>query len=356
MTRERAYSRNLAGASVVVLFFLCTGILATTGPAAAWSFAGHRKIALIAYDRLPEAVRQRAAEILRRHKRFRQDFRMPSNIVSADAAVQDRWIFMTAGTWPDIVRDLTGEERLRYHHSHWHYINEPLFLSPDDEVALRSRDLTNLEKEPPPLDVCDDPASDRCDDLNVVQALGLAVAKLDQPSTPDAEKAIYLSWLLHLAADLHQPLHSTALFSAVLLPRGDQGGNLIKVGRKRLHAYWDDLPGTTARSLRRLDREVQGLFRRRGIERAALDSTSDLSFESWVEQSYELAWNHVYSESILDAVALYEEQAGRRLKYEERVPARRPPAAYRKEAQRVADRRVAEAGYRLAALIETLDL
>jgi len=40
----------------------------------------------------------------------------------------------------------------------------------------------------------------------------------------DEEKEIYLTWLLHLIGDIHQPLHCTAVFSEQF-PNGDKGGN-----------------------------------------------------------------------------------------------------------------------------------
>jgi hypothetical protein len=67
----------------------------------------------------------------------------------------------------------------------------------------------------------------------------------------DEEKAIYLTWLLHLVGDIHQPLHCTAVFSEQF-PNGDKGGNdafiRIRSSPVKLHAFWDGLlgNGTTA--------------------------------------------------------------------------------------------------------------
>ncbi|MDH3746225.1 MAG: hypothetical protein OES47_14085, partial [Acidobacteriota bacterium] len=65
---------------------------------------------------------------------------------------------------------------------------------------------------------------------------------------------------------------------------------------------------------------------------------------------------HVYDEAILDAVSRYEAQVQRKLRYEEWIPAPRPSREYRREASSVAEKRVVEAGYRLAAVIEHLEL
>jgi hypothetical protein len=51
-------------------------------------------------------------------------------------------------------------------------------------------------------------------------------------SDPDPQKkAIALSWLFHLVGDVHQPLHTSQLFS-VDYPKGDQGGNQICIRTK----------------------------------------------------------------------------------------------------------------------------
>jgi hypothetical protein len=51
-----------------------------------------------------------------------------------------------------------------------------------------------------------------------------------------------------IVGDIHQPLHSTSLFSVDQFPKGDLGGNEIPLvpGRK-LHALWDGLLGTQTR-------------------------------------------------------------------------------------------------------------
>jgi hypothetical protein len=58
-----------------------------------------------------------------------------------------------------------------------------------------------------------------------------------------AERALFARYLVHLAGDIHQPLHSVALFNETY-PKGDIGGNLEKVILKNgtssnFHSYWD---------------------------------------------------------------------------------------------------------------------
>jgi hypothetical protein len=57
-------------------------------------------------------------------------------------------------------------------------------------------------------------------------------------------KAIMLAWLVHVVGDIHQPLHSSALFSQNLFPKEDHGGNSILTKQHgNLHSLWDGFPG-----------------------------------------------------------------------------------------------------------------
>jgi hypothetical protein len=58
-----------------------------------------------------------------------------------------------------------------------------------------------------------------------------------------AERALFARYAIHLAGDIHQPLHSVALFNQTY-PKGDLGGNLNKViltngTTSNFHSYWD---------------------------------------------------------------------------------------------------------------------
>jgi hypothetical protein len=58
-----------------------------------------------------------------------------------------------------------------------------------------------------------------------------------------AERALFARYVVHLAGDIHQPLHSVALFN-MTYPQGDIGGNREKVvltngSTSNFHSYWD---------------------------------------------------------------------------------------------------------------------
>lgn len=58
-----------------------------------------------------------------------------------------------------------------------------------------------------------------------------------------AERALFARYLVHLVGDIHQPLHSVALFNKTY-KKGDMGGNLLKIKLKNgtvenFHSFWD---------------------------------------------------------------------------------------------------------------------
>lgn len=58
-----------------------------------------------------------------------------------------------------------------------------------------------------------------------------------------AERALFARYLVHVVGDIHQPLHSVALYNSTF-PSGDRGGNSLHVilmdnKTQNLHAFWD---------------------------------------------------------------------------------------------------------------------
>ena len=58
-----------------------------------------------------------------------------------------------------------------------------------------------------------------------------------------AERALFVRYLIHVVGDIHQPLHSAALYNSTF-KNGDAGGNLLKIKMKNgtlmnFHSFWD---------------------------------------------------------------------------------------------------------------------
>ena len=149
----------------------------------------------------------------------------------------------------------------------------------------------------------------------------------------DDERALALSWLLHLLADLHQPLHTTALYSAERFPNGDRGGNDIAIrGGSNLHALWDGALGNDRRW-----RRIQTMAAR---DHVALDPAAVIDFAAWAEQGRELADRVVYSQAIRSAV-----EAGSLANVD---------STYRDVMDRTADSQIGLAGARTARVVMQL--
>ena len=59
-----------------------------------------------------------------------------------------------------------------------------------------------------------------------------------------AERALFARYLIHLIGDIHQPLHSVALYNHTF-PKGDAGGNMLKIKLPNgtsynFHSFWDN--------------------------------------------------------------------------------------------------------------------
>jgi hypothetical protein len=114
-------------------------------------------------------------------------------------------LFMLTARWADDIRSKDRTE----HRGPWHYINLP--FKPDGQPD-------NIQVKP-------------AGTPNVLTAL--ADNRKIAATDPDAtKKAIALSWLFHLVGDVHQPLHTSRLFS-LDYHGGDEGGNQICIRTKR---------------------------------------------------------------------------------------------------------------------------
>jgi len=332
--KQTTFGEKLAHWRAILGALLCTLLL--PAPALAWNDSGHMQVALIAYQKLSPAQRQKAVELLREHPRFAQDFEARKPEQFSNPEQERQWIFAHAATWPDIAR-----EQPTFDHATWHYINQPIYLSDEDRAAFA--------KKPFPNNISHRFSSSMdASEFNVVQALALVRQKLTANGVSKSERALYLSWLLHLVGDVHQPMHSVALYSSRRFPKGDKGGNDVLVnGNRNLHSTWDGFLGMSTQ-MSVLMRKTKELLKEPKIFAAAEAASSDLSVDSWVDESYELAENFAY-DAMLIAVADQIESSGSNAK-----PKVFLPQSYFSEGRSKAEQRAAEAGFRLAALIQAL--
>lgn len=285
-----------------------------SAPVLAWNAAGHRLVASIAWEHLDTHARSAAKALLRDHPDYE---RWRSRAGEDDSG---RAIFIEASTWPDDIRSdprfysvgidpatetLPGFPDMERRRD-WHYVNRPLDDSPS---VHRNREAIS----------------------GLLDRQLVALAKvLGTPGVPRSERVYALPWLIHLTGDAHQPLHTSIRLNAE--GKWDKLGNGVLIinpfnPRKRsstLHAYWDDLPGPPWLRGERLDKASRALI-------GAYARPARSNSEQWIEESWRLARSSAYPPD------------------DEFVPTL--SAAFHEQAQQIANRRVAEAGYRLADLL-----
>lgn len=319
----------------VVLLIVVMGV---SGLAYGWNGRGHMLVACVAWDRLKESEQQACMAILREHPLYRVHIkdRIPDNVKPEEF---DRWMFAHAATWPDMVR---SGRYSTYHRAYWHFINSPVYLGPQHEAWLRNRLPVNLEEH------YNENSGDE-EDLNALQALEKQLENL-QSGTHPKDRAIALCWVLHIVGDLHQPLHTSALFSKNTFAGGDHGGNYIKLLNaegdegKNLHSTWDGLLGQST-NLAGIKSQVHELLQDAELVNAAESASRELEAAKWMKEGNRLCREFVYADEILESVREADDDGDRH-----------PQAVslgddYHKQAKKIAAKRAVIGGYRLAEAV-----
>lgn len=286
----------------------------------AWNAAGHRLSAEIAWQQLDDATRAKVARLLRAHPDYERW------LAHGKGETPERSAFVEASTWPDDIRrdprfyhagsetptpTLPGFPDMARHRG-WHFADRPLGHAPAPAAGEKREGETAKEGE---LD----------------RRLSILRDTVGDPRAGLAARAYALPWLIHLVGDAHQPLHVVSRYDAD--GRSDAGGNALTVATPfhprlptmKLHAYWDDLPGPPWLRGPRLEAAARAL-RELNPPPAALGTP-----EQWLEESWRIASDSAYPPG------------------GDALPTIGPE--FHANAQEIARRRVAEAGYRLADVL-----
>src|SRR3954465_9489189 len=175
-------------ASIIVA---SAALAVTCAPAQAWHSFAHMEVAAVAWAKLTATARAEATRLIKLNPLH------DSWVMGVRARDRDRTAFVTASTWPDIIKSLSdyqsdgpdrgnrpppgpeASQNIGYsdhlRHKYWHFIDEP--FSPDG-TPLQPPDVPN--------------AQTRIADLR---------AKLATPSAPGTQddniRSYDLVWLLH---------------------------------------------------------------------------------------------------------------------------------------------------------------
>ncbi|MDF1678214.1 MAG: S1/P1 nuclease [Legionellaceae bacterium] len=145
------------------------------------------------------------------------------------------------------------------------------------------------------------------------------------------EKAIALRILLHVTADLHQPLHAATRLTKKY-PEGDAGGNKVRLPKNKvarnLHTYWDRGAGF-------LSKRVSAQLRAQVLEKKwPCDVTAvDTNPVHWIAESHIIAETDAY-----------------RFRHKKHLD-----KGYQSMVYAYSQKRLAEAGCRLAAVLNEID-
>lgn len=292
---------------ITLLLFACP-------TAFAWNAAGHRLSALIAWQQLDSVTQREITHLLSAHPdREKWATRGKSNDAALDA-------FLGASTWPDEIRSdyrfydqgetptpvLPGFPDTERHRD-WHYINRSL-----SSVPRTTGSQGQLDKR--------------------LQTLSAIVGD-NNASIP--ERAYALPWLIHLIADAHQPLHVVSRYDRH--GTSDEGGNRFQVetplhprlSSMNLHAYWDDLPGPPWLHGDRLKHLAATI-----VTNHPTTNNTASDPQHWLDESFALAKESAYPVDDTPTPIISEK--------------------FHQRALNITQRRIAEAGYRLADRLRLL--
>lgn len=305
-------------------------VIAINAPLFGWGNVGHMTVAYAAYQKLTPAARKRVAVLLKLNPDYKNG-KWPGMIPAGTAAkFRPMMIFMIAATWPDQIKNEKGytddgpdphgnrpdgassSQNTGYtdhlHHKYWHFVDTP-FSQDSTSTTAFTIPTPNAETQ--------------------IAAFRTVIASSD----PDPLKSYDLVWLLHLIGDIHQPLHASTRVTTAEHD-GDNGGNNVLVcgspckSKSKLHGFWDDLPGTG-----KSPNTAVAAGKKLPTPNAAL--ASDTNTATWIAESFDAAQKSVYVNPPIGA-----DDGPFTL-----------TAAYRADARKLANQRVALAGARLAKVI-----
>ncbi len=280
----------------------------------AWWDPGHMVTAMIAYLQLEEPVRARVDAL--------------TAVLQRDYPQVNH--FIATGPWPD---DLKAEGVRAY--DIWHY--DHLIYNPDG-VAVPDRP-----------------------EGEIIRSINESIAVLGDPRAREVDKARFLGFLVHFVSDLHQPLHSTSMYSNEL-PGGNRGGNefLLAGNWRNLHALWDDGCGylsayndirpygqpkepLSLAQITRIRTLAETLMREYPESQFSAADTLDPDF--WSLESHKLVIRYAYR-------AVKGQNDRGRNQY--LLPGDEPTPYYLERAQEVVRRQLVLSGYRLAKILNQL--
>ena len=257
----------------------------------AWNALGHMVVADIAYLNLSPAAQKK----------------VDSLVGVLNQEYPEMKLFLNIAYWPDYIRSQRIES-----FTHWHYIDNPLRV---DSTRAKAGMI---------------------DTDNAVWAVNTMKMVVKNDHANPYDRARFLSFMTHIVADLHQPLHTVSLVS-VIHPDGDRGGNAYRVKYRNtntsVHKLWDSGLGAFDGSANADNAMAISIAIRAAYPKSMFgDKVDDLNPTDWATEGMENAKKYAYNTPEYQEVTNDYMVAGRK----------------------VAEQEAALAGYRLAAMLNQL--
>jgi hypothetical protein len=288
-------------------------LLGANAPVRAWGTQGHMASGAIAYDILikqDSAAIDAVAALMARHPdRARNDSKL-GDLTGADRM---RRLFEVAARWPDDIR-ATG-----WNHTHWHH--QLRVVSGWTWVTLRVGEADGAFAH----------------NLRIVR---------DAKADP-GKRAIALCWVIHIAADMHQPLHAGHRMDA-RFPITDKAGTIGWVRRadgaapETFHHFWDTAADRAASEADGADAIARAAEASLSLDAPlSRDTDFERQYRLWVRESERIAADVAYRGSGLEEA-----------RHRADAPVLAPD--YAATAKTVSEQRLGQAGARIAAILAAI--
>jgi hypothetical protein len=308
-------------------------VAALLGSTNAWSYEGHNIVARIAHLVLekesPATIKQ--VETILGYLNTDKKYLTPREGTGS-------YIFTECATFADEIKRKGGD-----YQSDWHFHDE-VYLDQGGDISdfhfkPKSATVTNAIKG---IEKWFKQSSGYTNDYYYK-----TIHASDYPTgaTERERQSIAMRFLIHYVGDQHQPLHSESRVDKKY-DTGDRGGNDLPLpghySCNELHCVWDRVvyefkknvaSPFTSDSYNTFTNTVSTVMKRHPV--SSLDAVSNLDPDQWQKESFAIAKSFVYN-GVQEGVALN--------------------ADYVSQGKIIAEKRLVQAGYRLARVLKSLNL
>jgi len=288
----------------LMMLILLTAITASSNFAHAWTHTGHERVAEIAWARLTPEAQKMVYKILISGA---DTPGTPCDEKSFTQLANPKDVFIGSASWADCARNNTQLAEAKVMHA------DKTQLCPGVNIPTTCK-------------------SGRC----ATEALNSALEQFRNPNNPIRTRRIALKMIIHLMGDLHQPLHAAQAADPI-----HNGGTMRIITSPTadpitMHQFWDRMPAYSASG-----RTTEARIANIALPEEPVFQWHQGTVDKWVNETVSQTAEHVYYPPLKEAMcnpSLMKD------------PILVTPA-YMKQATAFADFKVAQAGVRLARVI-----